>query len=30
MYLRDKEFHGLTGVTRYLLEFWNEVKGKVN
>lgn len=30
MYLRDKEFTGLTGVTRYSLEFWNEVKGRIN
>ncbi|USK77684.1 hypothetical protein [Peribacillus frigoritolerans] len=30
MYLRDKEFTGLTGVTRYSLEFWNEIKGRIN
>ncbi|MCK2000782.1 hypothetical protein MZM54_05190 [[Brevibacterium] frigoritolerans] len=30
MYLRDKEFTGLTGVTRYSLEFWNEVKGRIS
>lgn len=30
MYLRDKEFTGLTGVTRYSLEFWNEIKGRIS
>lgn len=28
-YLRDKDFHGLTGVTRYSLEFWDKVKDNV-
>lgn len=30
MYVRDKEFTGNTGVTRYSLEFWNEIKGMIN
>ena len=30
MYVRDKEFNGNTGVTRYSLEFGNEIKGMIN
>ncbi|MEN3781513.1 hypothetical protein [Priestia megaterium] len=29
MYLRDKDIHGLTGVTRYSLWFWENVKDHV-
>ncbi|MGR9527702.1 hypothetical protein ACSS31_29000 (plasmid) [Priestia megaterium] len=28
-YLRDKDVHGLTGVTRYSLWFWDQVKDHV-
>jgi hypothetical protein len=29
MYLRDKDFHGNTGVTRYSLWFWDQVKNHI-
>jgi len=30
MYIRDKEFYGITGVTRYSLMFWNQIKDRLN